>query len=78
MSTPSPDASTSGKAPRTAAQFVIRIGRNRSNAASTIASRGDDWLLVAVHAAADTVERGDRPAFPGAGPGSVVVEIWTE
>jgi hypothetical protein len=48
------------------------------HATEVVATRGDDWLLVAVHADAGTVERGDRPAFPGAGPGSVVVELWTE
>jgi hypothetical protein len=48
------------------------------HATEVVATRGDDWLLVAVHGSADSVERGDRPAFPGAGPGSVVVELWTE
>lgn len=48
------------------------------HATEVVATRADDWLIVAVHAAADTVQRGDRPAFPGAGPDSVVVELWTE
>jgi hypothetical protein len=48
------------------------------HATEVIATRDDDWLGAAVHRDGSAVTRGDRPAFPGAGVGSVVLELWTE
>jgi hypothetical protein len=48
------------------------------HATEVVATRGDDWLAVAVHDNSGTIERGGRPAFPGAGDAAVVVELWTE
>jgi len=48
------------------------------HATEVVATRGDDWLIVAVHPDGATAERSGERAFPNAGPGSVVVELWTE
>lgn len=42
-----------------------------------VAARDGDQLTVSVHADPASVTRNDRPAFPAAGDGAVVVELWT-
>lgn len=71
------DAPTVGRA---LGEELRRLGFELTPRTETevIARRGDDWLGAAVHADGSKVERGDRPAFPGAGRGGVVVELWTE
>jgi hypothetical protein len=71
------DAPTVGRA---IGEELRRLGYDLTPRTETevTARRGDDWLGAAVHADGSKVERGDRPAFPGAGRGGVVVELWTE
>ena len=45
---PAPDAMISGTTPSTMAAVVIRIGRSRTRAASTIASRFGQAVLLAL------------------------------
>jgi hypothetical protein len=48
------------------------------HATEVVATRDSDALAVTVHDKADEVKRSERPAFPAAGEGSVVVELWRE